>query len=249
MRLVVGLGALEAGQEAVVDVDRASSQGLAQPRRKDLHVTRQHHQVDALALDQVDNRLLLAVAVGRVHRQVLERHAVGPGQRGEVGMVGDHRGDVHRQLAAVGAEQQIVETMPLPADQHQQACTTAGVMQLPVHVEPAGQLAEALAHPRQRGRGRQLEVHAQEEAPALLVAVLLGVEDVAALVEQQAGDAVDDAGAIRAGQGEDVVVAHRCVMLCESPAPAQPLQPIRTPPIRRRRPPAPPAPVRSRLRS
>jgi hypothetical protein len=41
-------------------------------------------------------------------------------------------------------------------------------------------------------------VHAQEEAPGLLVAELLGVQDVAAGIEQQPGDAVDDAGGVRA---------------------------------------------------
>src|SRR5690606_1900423 len=58
-------------------------------------------------------------------------------------------------------------------------------------------------------------MHAQEEAAGLLVAELLGVEDVAALAEQQAGHAVDDAGTVRAGKGEDVVVAHRRAMVCE----------------------------------
>src|SRR5690606_2855423 len=88
VRLVVGLGALEAGQEAVVDVDRAPGQRLAHARREDLHVARQHHQVDPFALDQVQDRLLLPRAVAVVHRQVVERHAVGGGERGEVGVVG-----------------------------------------------------------------------------------------------------------------------------------------------------------------
>src|SRR5690606_41914189 len=63
-------------------------------------------------------------------------------------------------------------------------------------------------------------MHAQEEAAGLLVAELLGVEEVAALAEQQAGNAVDDAGTVRAGEGEDVVVAHRPAMVCE-PRPAR----------------------------
>src|SRR5271154_2777387 len=39
MSLMVWLGALEAGQKAVVDVDAATRQGFAQRRRQDLHVS------------------------------------------------------------------------------------------------------------------------------------------------------------------------------------------------------------------
>ncbi len=43
-----------------------------------------------------------------------------------------------------------------------------------------------------------IEVDTQEETPGFLVAELLCIQNVAALFEQQAGNAVDDAGAIRA---------------------------------------------------
>src|SRR5262249_21579239 len=49
------------------------------------------------------------------------------------------------------------------------------------------------------------EVHAHEEETAVGVAELLAVEDVAAGDEEEAGDAVHDAAAVRAGGGEDVI--------------------------------------------
>ncbi|KAG1422922.1 hypothetical protein G6F57_023522 [Rhizopus arrhizus] len=55
-------------------------------------------------------------------------------------------------------------------------------------------------HRVQRQAGVAGEVPAQEEAAAFLIAELLGIEDVAAVVEQQAGHAVDDAGTVGAGQ-------------------------------------------------
>jgi hypothetical protein len=142
---------------------------------------------------------------------VVERHLVGRGQRREVGVVGRHRGDVDLQLAAVGAEQQVVEAMPLLADQHQQARAAAAIVQLPVHAEAFGKRGHRGVHGLQRQAGVAVEMHAQEEAAAFLVAELLGVEDVAAVVEQQAGHAVDDAGTVGAGQGEDGIGAHRPV--------------------------------------
>jgi hypothetical protein len=109
----------------------------------------------------------------------------------------------------VGAEQQVVEAMALLADQHQQARAARAIVQLPVHAEVGGQRAmPACTAPAAGGR---IEMHAQEEAAAFLVAELLGVEDVAAVVEQQAGHAVDDAGTVGAGQGEDGIGAHRAV--------------------------------------
>ena len=51
--LVVGLGALEAGQERVVDVDRAAFEGPAEVVGQDLHVAGQHHQVDVVLVDQL----------------------------------------------------------------------------------------------------------------------------------------------------------------------------------------------------
>ena len=48
-------------------------------------------------------------------------------------------------------------------------------------------------------------MHAHEEQPGLGVAELVGVDDVAAALKQEAGDAVDDARAVGAGEGEDVV--------------------------------------------
>lgn len=41
-------------------------------------------------------------------------------------------------------------------------------------------------------------MHAQEEPAALVVAELLGIENVAAQLEQQAGHTVDDPGTVRA---------------------------------------------------
>ena len=48
--LVVGLGALEARQERVVDVDRAARQRAAQVVGQHLHVAGQHDEVDVVLL-------------------------------------------------------------------------------------------------------------------------------------------------------------------------------------------------------
>ena len=56
VRLLVGVRALEAGQERVVDVDRAAREPLAQRRRQDLHVAREHDELDVVLLDRARRR-------------------------------------------------------------------------------------------------------------------------------------------------------------------------------------------------
>ncbi len=99
VRLVVGLGALEAGQEAVVDVDRPAGQLVTQVIRQHLHVAGQHHQLGPFGLDDLE---LLGFGLGlggRSHRDVVERHVVAGGQLVEVAVVADDGADVDRQQA------------------------------------------------------------------------------------------------------------------------------------------------------
>ena len=82
VRLVVRLGALEAGQEAVVDVDGAAGQLAAQIVGEDLHVAGQHHQFGAFGFDDLElARLGLGLVVLR-DRNVVEGHVVAGGELG-----------------------------------------------------------------------------------------------------------------------------------------------------------------------
>ena len=70
--------------------------------------------------------------------------------------------------------------------------------------------AKRLADARRWSAGPcdRVEHHAHEEAVGLAVVVLLGVEDVAA-PRRSSSDGGDDAGPVRAGEGEDVVrISH-----------------------------------------
>ena len=94
VRLVVRLGALEAGQERVVDVDRPAGQGVAGRPRQHLHVAGQHHQVDAVLVDQIEH-LPLGRRLGvRRDREVHVRDVVRRRQRREIVVVGDDDRDL-----------------------------------------------------------------------------------------------------------------------------------------------------------
>ena len=99
VRLVIGLGALEARQERVMDVDRPARELRAQRLRKHLHVARQHDQLDVLLLDDFEQPpLLLLLGLGR-HRQVVEGNVVARGELVEGAVVRDDGRDLDGQRA------------------------------------------------------------------------------------------------------------------------------------------------------
>lgn len=98
--LVVGLGALEGRQKTVVDIDDFPRHGLAQRRRQNLHVPRQHDQLDLILLDELQDPGFLLLLCIRCHGEVHERHLVRCGELGELRVVRDDQRDLNGQLAS-----------------------------------------------------------------------------------------------------------------------------------------------------
>ena len=63
---LVGVRALEARQERVVDVDAASGEGVAQLGRQDLHVPGEHDELDVVLVDRGEH--------ARLERGLRSRH-------------------------------------------------------------------------------------------------------------------------------------------------------------------------------
>ena len=117
-------------------------------------------------------------------------------------MVGHDGRDLDRQGAGALQEQQVVEAVGRRAGHQQGADLPAGRVEAPLH-------PERLRHGLQRGLqlrlgGRRRGLHPHEEGAGALAAVLLGVRDIAARHEEGAGDGMDDAGPVGAGEGQDV---------------------------------------------
>jgi hypothetical protein len=94
MRLVVGLRALEPGQEGMVDVDAAPRQMLRHLLRQDLHVAGEHDEIDRARLDRCARSFASCSASSSpsIDRQVVERDVaeIGRGSgRCSRGIVGD----------------------------------------------------------------------------------------------------------------------------------------------------------------
>lgn len=112
VRLVVGLGALERGQEGVVDVDDLAGHGGAERRREDLHVAGQHDEVDVVRAHELEDLCFLLGFRLRRHGEVVEGDVVGRGEGREVRVVGDDQGHGDGELVGRLPEEEVVEAVP-----------------------------------------------------------------------------------------------------------------------------------------
>ncbi len=202
----------------MVNVDRPAGEELAEIGAEDLHVARQHHQIDTFTLDQrFDLQFLLTLDLGAAagrQRQVMEGDAIAGGQLGKVGVIGDDRRDLDIELPAAPAKQQVIEAVAVLADHQQHARLARQPVDAQTHIE-------LIAHGDEQALQRLhigqviggLEVDPHEEQPGRVfkgdVAELLGIEDVATGLIEQTGDGVHDALGIAAGKGQDELTLSR----------------------------------------
>ena len=125
-------------------------------------------------------------------------------------MVGDNSGRDHLEFAGAPAIEDIDQAMIRLGDQQHHPAAVGAVAHLPVHGKAVGDRGEAglqrLQFDREIGGG---EHHPHEEFPGLDVVELLGVQDVLPVMGEKGRHRGNDAGAIRAGQGQDeLVIGH-----------------------------------------
>lgn len=206
--LVVGLGALERRQEGVVDVDDAAGHGGAELGGQDLHVPRQHDELDAVLGDEVqDGGLLLGLGV-LCHGEVVEGDAVRLCELGVLRVVGHDQRHLDAELAGLHAEQQVVEAVADLGHHDEDARLPRDGPNVVGHLILGRELVEGLGEVRRVRLGDGAKVHAHEEPTGGRVGELLQVQDVVLVQGEDTGDGVDDAGLVRAGQREDVVIGH-----------------------------------------
>ena len=208
MRLVIGLGALETGQETVMDIDAATRQEARQIVAQYLHIARQDDEVGAGFLDdRLDLRFLLRLGI-LGDRQMVERHVADQryGQR-LARMVAHDADDIHVQLADAPAVEQVAQAMVELADHQQHLLPLVTTAQVPFHAALVRQSGKGRPQ-RFDGTGRNLEFHPHEEAIGQLVVELLRVGDVTALLSQQGGDIGDQTRPVVALQGQGADFTH-----------------------------------------
>ena len=91
----------------MVDVDHID--GLADASAQDLHVARHDDELDLLGLDDLEQSTLGLGFRVLGDGQVMERDAGGLRDGRKVGVIRHDADDRHRELAVLGAEEQVVE--------------------------------------------------------------------------------------------------------------------------------------------
>jgi drug/metabolite transporter (DMT)-like permease len=147
VRLVIRPRALEAGQEGVVDVDDPPGQLPAERVGQHLHIAGQHDEVGPVVLDQGEDLVLLRGPGFRPDRQMVVVDAVGLGQRPQIRVVRGDRRDVDAERPRPLPEQQVVQAVPGPRHEDQDARPYRGVVQLPVQAELRRQFGQRGRHP------------------------------------------------------------------------------------------------------
>ena len=206
VRLVVGLGAGETGQEAVVDVDDPAAQRGAQFRRQDLHVAGEDHRIAAHVLENaLDFSVGSRLVVGG-NRHVMEGDAMPLDETAESIVVGDDARDLDVEFLGLPARQQVVEAMFLLGNEDDDALLDCAVVDPPVHLQRLGDLgAETLAEfGKQEGQRIGLDLDAHEIATGQHVGMEARFENPAAVAGDETGNAGDDADLVGAGGGECV---------------------------------------------
>src|SRR5690606_464630 len=162
---------------------------------KHLHVAREDDEFD---IERTQELELSGLGLGFGFwgdGDVMKRNAVTRRSLCERGVVGNDGDDVARVVAALPAEDEIVETVIEFRDEQRDARALLGAGHANFHAERFGELTESvgIAGGDVRGCG---PLDALKEDALLGVAVLVGVQDVAAMFKDPTGGAGDQTGTV-----------------------------------------------------
>ena len=192
-----------------MDVDNLPTHYLAKLRRQHLHVPSQHHKLDIMLLDEIQNLRLLLLLRVLVDGQVMELDPITLSQSLVIRVIADNDRDIDTKLLVLRSEQEVVETMANLRDHNEDFGLLGfgpdGVIHLHVFSELGERFLQGFC-----GLG-MAEVYAHEELLAAGVGVLLEVQDVEALFGQETSDIVHDTRLVRTRKRENVVVRHNGV--------------------------------------
>ncbi|MCY1413769.1 hypothetical protein D9M71_292060 [compost metagenome] len=208
--LVIRLGTDERRQEAVVNVDHLLGIFLAQLRWQDLHVTRQHHDIGTVFLDQARNLGKRRLLVLRIDRYMEERNAMPLDHAAQIVVVGNHARNIAVEFLGVPAVQQVSQAVGLTAGHEHDAFFLVGVGNTPDHGKFFSNRCERFAQSLNAEWQRICaDFVTHEEPTALLIGVMVRFVDPAVMGRQEITDFGDDANTVGAGNHQPVGAHER----------------------------------------
>jgi hypothetical protein len=172
----------------MVNVD--DRRGLAeQPPTQDLHVLGQHHQVNSIFLQESElTGFGCGFALWR-NGDVVVIDTEGAGHRFQVGVIADDQGDLGGQFSRPLPPDQIQKAVALLAGPQRNATASVGKMQFPVGLDPTGNTRKGGDNfPSLQLEALQVPLDAAQEQSCLGIRMVIGVNDVAAVAVDEAGE-------------------------------------------------------------
>ena len=207
VRLVIRLGAFEAGQEAVVNVDAAALQLFDHLGGEHLHVPSQHDEVGAGVVENLpDPGFLRGLGIGR-DWQVVKRQVAKIGTLiGFARMVGNDAADFHLQFSDTPAVKQVDKAMVALGRQDQYLFARAARMNFPGHAIDIGDRDEIGHESRSFRIVREIERRPHEKQIIFAVIILMRFEYVPRRVKYKAGYFMDNARHIFARKCQNIAL-------------------------------------------
>ncbi|MCY1430421.1 hypothetical protein D9M71_463700 [compost metagenome] len=202
---MIGLGADEGRQEAVMNIDDLMGVLFAELRRQDLHVARQHDHIGLMVLDQARDFAECRLLVLRVDRYVVVRDAMPFDHAAQVIVVGNNAGDLAVEFIAVPTVQQIGKAMGLATGHQDHAFFLVGIGDTPDHGEFFGNRFESLTKLLDAKRQRvSTDFVAHEEPAAEIVGMMARFGDPAVIGSQEITDLGNNADAVGASYHQPI---------------------------------------------
>lgn len=191
----------ERREEGVVNIHHLARPSRAELWRNNLHIARKHHKIRPCLPPQHLNLLKGGLLrIGR-YRNVVERDPLTLHHLTEVFVIGDHTGDIERQLPRTPAPQQICEAVAkLAGHQHHthpalcRANAPLGDQLVCERLKLAPELNEIAA------QGMGINRQPREEPARMSIGKLMHFLEVASVLGDKAGDAGQEADTVGTGE-------------------------------------------------
>src|SRR6267154_95305 len=189
VRLVVRPRSNKRRQKRVVNVDDPVGKSARELRAQDLHVPSEHNQVDMIVCEQLKFFLLLLLLIFGPDRKHVERDTKALRHGLQVRMVADYERNASRQFSRYVPKQQIVQAVAVFRDKNGDALDGIGKVNSPLHLQPFGERCKSRGDFRARDlKSIQFPFHAHQEQSGLGINMIVGVNDVAAVLEEKFRD-------------------------------------------------------------
>ncbi len=184
-----------------MDVDQLARPARDEPVGQDLHVTGQHHQLDAQVTEQDVEFLFLIVLGLGCDREMVEREPEAFGDVTGIRVIADHGGDLGRDVPHPPPAQQVEEAVGLAGEEYRRLLRDTDGVGRPLGLQVGGDGLEAGSEPFQV-QTASVEMDPLVEPGVRRRLALLGAQDVPPQPGDVTGDPTHDPGAVGACQQE-----------------------------------------------